>query len=186
MRCAVFLDRDGVINQSVVVEGKPYPPANLAELTILPGVKASLDALSKAGYLLIVITNQPDVARGTTSQKTVEEIHAYLKAQLPISEVFVCYHLDEHGCDCRKPEPGALLSAAKMHQIDLTNSYMIGDRWRDIEAGERAGCQTIFIDYGYHEKQPTSMDFSVHSLMDASMIILGRDKHVKTNPGLKG
>ncbi len=185
MQRAVFLDRDGVINESVVIQGKPYPPANLSVLKLIPGVKEGLEALAQAGYLLIVITNQPDVARGTTAKETVEDIHAHLAKHLPITEFRACYHLDEHACTCRKPQPGALLSAAKAYNIDLTNSYMIGDRWRDIEAGERAGCQTFFIDYGYQEKQPTSMDFSVPSVLDAAMIILGRDKHVETNRSIK-
>ncbi|MDP3561968.1 MAG: HAD family hydrolase [Legionellaceae bacterium] len=172
-RPAVFLDRDGVINRSVVVNGKPYPPANLAAMEILPQVPEALEALSHAGFLLIVITNQPDVARGTTSQETVEEIHNHLAHHLPIQAFYACYHLDEHQCDCRKPAPGALLDAANKHHIDLAQSYMVGDRWRDIEAGQRAGCKTIFIDYGYDEKQPTSMNFSVQTLMEATHIILG-------------
>lgn len=172
-RRAVFLDRDGVINRSVVVNGKPFPPANLAAMEILPTVPAALHALSHAGFLLIVITNQPDVATGVTAQSTVEEINEHLSACLPIDEFRTCFHLDEHQCDCRKPAPGALLAAASMHHIDLKKSYMIGDRWRDIEAGQRAGCKTIFIDYGYDEKQPTLMNFSVQTLMEAAQIILG-------------
>ena len=185
MKYAVFLDRDGVINESVVIKGKPYPPANLEVLNILPGVHEALVALSRAGYLLIVITNQPDVASGIVTQKTVEEINDYLATQLPIEEFFVCYHLDAHNCKCRKPEPGSLLSAARMHNIDLDKSYMVGDRWRDIEAGERAGCKTIFIDYSYQEKQPTSMDYSVSSLMEAAKIILGREIDVIADRSIK-
>ena len=171
-RRAVFLDRDGVINRAVVVNGKPYPPANLETMEILPGVPDALSALSKAGFLLIVITNQPDVARGTTPQSTVEAINQYLTDVLPIDEFRTCFHDDRAACDCRKPMPGALLAAAKQHDIDLENSYMIGDRWRDIEAGERAGCRTIFIDYGYDEKQPVSMNFCVKTLQEAANLIL--------------
>ena len=170
-RRAVFLDRDGVINRAVVVNGKPYPPENLQAMEILPGVPAALTALSAAGFLLIVITNQPDVARGTTLKATVDEINQYLTASLPIDECRTCFHDDSAACDCRKPLPGALLAAAKMHDIDLEKSFMIGDRWRDIEAGERAGCRTIFIDYGYDEKQPLSMNFCVKTLEEASKII---------------
>lgn len=175
-RQAVFLDRDGVLNRSIVVNGKPYPPANLAAMEILPTVPDALAALSDAGFLLIVITNQPDVARGITSKDTVEEINNHLADCLPIDEFRTCFHLDEHQCDCRKPSPGSLLAAATQHHIDLERSYMIGDRWRDIEAGQRAGCKTIFIDYGYDEKQPTSMNFSVQTLMEAAQIILGEKK----------
>ncbi len=180
MRRAVFLDRDGVINRAVVRNGKPYPPANITEIEILPGVLEALVALHDAGFMLIVVTNQPDVTRGTTPMAVVEEINHYLGNCLPIDEFRTCYHDGVDGCDCRKPLPGALLAAAQQHEIDLGESYMVGDRWRDIQAGERAGCKTIFIDYGYDEKQPKSFTFSVKSLTEASTLILGAllyDKH---------
>lgn len=174
MRRAVFLDRDGVINRAFVRDGKPYPPANLAELQILPGVSTALQALHQAGYLLIVVTNQPDVARGKTPRAVVEGINGYLSSQLPIDEFRTCFHDSGDNCDCRKPKPGALKAAAELHGIDLAESYMIGDRWRDTEAGERAGCKTIFIDYGYDEKQPESVDFRTQTLAQAAQIILGK------------
>lgn len=173
MRQAVFLDRDGVINRAYVRDGKPYPPQNLAELEILPGVEEALVALRAAGYMLIVVTNQPDVARGTVRRETVEGINNHLSSCLPIDEFRTCYHDSDDGCDCRKPAPGALLSAAQIHAIDLGQSYMVGDRWRDTEAGEQAGCKTIFLDYGYDEKQPASVDYRVKSLCEATKIILG-------------
>lgn len=172
MRRAIFLDRDGVINQTKVINGKPYPPANLAEMEILSGVQRALKILSEAGFLLIVITNQPDVARGTVSRETVEEINNHLANCLPIDEFRTCFHDTSDACNCRKPAPGALLAAANMHKIDLAKSYMVGDRWRDIEAGQQAGCSTIFIDYGYDEKQPESVDFRVRSLEEAAEIII--------------
>jgi D-glycero-D-manno-heptose 1,7-bisphosphate phosphatase len=174
MRRAVFLDRDGVINRAVVVDGKPYPPASLSEMEILPGVTDAMTALHAEGWLLIVVTNQPDVARGTKSVADVESINQYLQQVLPIDELRTCYHDSCDGCDCRKPLPGALLAAAKIHDIDLSASYMVGDRWRDTEAGDRAGCQTIFIDYGYSEKQPENISFRVQSLAEAAIIILGK------------
>lgn len=173
MRQAVFLDRDGVINRAVVREGKPYPPANLREVEILLGVQEALTLLHEAGFMLIVVTNQPDVARGTTPKSVVEEINQHLANCLPIDEFRTCYHDDDDGCDCRKPLPGALLAAARQHDIDLRGSYMVGDRWRDTEAGQRAGCQTIFVDYGYAEKQPESINYRVQSLAEAAQIILG-------------
>ena len=176
MNKAVFLDRDGVINRAYVREGKPYPPAGLEEIKVLPGVPQALMALRRAGFLLIVVTNQPDVARGITSRKAVEEINEYLATNLAIDEFYTCFHDTNDGCDCRKPEPGALLAATKKHSIDLSQSYMVGDRWRDVEAGRRAGCKTIFIDYGYAEKQPESVDYRVSSLLEASQIILGEIK----------
>jgi D-glycero-D-manno-heptose 1,7-bisphosphate phosphatase len=172
MNRAVFLDRDGVINRAVVKNGRPFPPATIKEVELLPEVKHSLGALSDAGYLLIVVTNQPDVARGVTPRHVVEEINRHLGKSLPITEFYTCYHDNDDDCDCRKPKPGALLTAARNHQIDLQNSYMIGDRWRDMEAGDRAGCKTIFVDYGYREKQPDTVSHRVTSTGEAAQIIL--------------
>ena len=169
---AVFLDRDGVINRAVVRDGKPYPPETLADMEILPGVDAAVRALHEAGWKLVVVTNQPDVARGITLRAKVEEINQYLAHNLPIDEFRTCYHDSSDGCDCRKPLPGGLFAAAKAHDINLSASYMVGDRWRDVEAGERAGCKTIFIDYGYAEKQPQTVDHRVRSLAEAARIIL--------------
>jgi D-glycero-D-manno-heptose 1,7-bisphosphate phosphatase len=173
MKRAVFLDRDGVINRAVIREGKPYPPANIAAMEVLPGVSEALERLHLAGYFLIVVTNQPDVARGTTKKEDVEGINSYLESLLPIDEFRTCYHDSVDHCDCRKPQPGALLAAARKHGIDLSTSYMVGDRWRDVEAGQRAGCKTCFIDYGYAEKQPDRVDYKVASLKEAAEIILG-------------
>ena len=170
---AVFLDRDGVINRAIVHDGKPHPPVNLAELEILPGVDTAMQLLHKAGWLLIVVTNQPDVARGTVSQAAVEVINHHLMRCLPIDECRTCYHDSSDGCNCRKPLPGALFAAAASHGIDLASSYMVGDRWRDVEAGERAGCKTIFVDYGYSEKRPERFDHRVRTLAEAVDIILG-------------
>jgi D-glycero-D-manno-heptose 1,7-bisphosphate phosphatase len=172
MRRAVFLDRDGVLNRAIVRDGKPHPPRSVAELEILPDVGNALAALHAAGWLLIVVTNQPDAARGATTRDEVEKVNAALGAALPIDEFRTCYHDSDAGCDCRKPKPGALLAAAVRHDIDLHESYMVGDRWRDVEAGQRAGCKTIFLDYCYQEKQPETVDYRVESLSQAAEIIL--------------
>ena len=178
-RRAVFLDRDGVINRAIVREGKPYPPSCVAEIQIFPGVAESLRCLKEAGFLLIVVSNQPDVARGTACQDTVESINACLAVHLPIDRFITCYHDNSDACDCRKPKPGMLLAGASEFDIDLSASFMLGDRWRDVEAGACAGCKTIFIDYGYDERQPHTVDFRVTSLSEAAEIILQikRDKH---------
>jgi D-glycero-D-manno-heptose 1,7-bisphosphate phosphatase len=173
-RRAVFLDRDGVINRPIIREGKPYPPQSLNEFELLPGVEEACQMLKEAGYLLIVATNQPDVRRGTLQRETVEQIHAAMLEQLPIDRVMVCYHGGEKAgdpCDCRKPRPGMLLNAAKELRIDLGRSFMIGDRWRDIECGARAGCQTIFIDWGYKESLTMVPDRLTKHLFDAAMFI---------------
>jgi D-glycero-D-manno-heptose 1,7-bisphosphate phosphatase len=173
MSKAVFLDRDGVINRAIVRDGKPYPPADVSETEILPGVESALRELKAAGYLLVVVTNQPDVARGTTARETVEEINDFLKSRLPIAEFRTCYHDSGDGCDCRKPLPGSILAAARKYNVDLSASFMVGDRWRDIEAGQYAGCRTIFVDYGYNEKQPETEVRRVSSLREAADVILG-------------
>lgn len=170
---AVFLDRDGVINQAVVRDGKPFPAASIAELRILPGVREALLELRASGFQLIVVTNQPDVARGTQDRSLVEAMHTRLSNVLPLDGIYVCFHDNQDECECRKPEPGLLLSAAAEHGISLTASYMVGDRWRDVEAGQRAGCRTVWIDYGYAERAPTlPPDATVKSLPEAAAWIL--------------
>jgi D-glycero-D-manno-heptose 1,7-bisphosphate phosphatase len=173
---AAFLDRDGVINRAIVRDGRPYPPASLAELEILPGVASALETLRAAGFRLIVVSNQPDVARGSTSRAAVDEINAALMRSLPLEAIRCCLHDDHDDCDCRKPRPGLLLRAAADFAIDLSASWMVGDRWRDIEAGRAAGCHTIFIDYAYKEAQPPHSDHRVASLHEAVPIILGERK----------
>lgn len=175
-RLAVFLDRDGVLNRAIVRNSKPYPPDSLAEIEILPGVREGLEQLQAADYLLIGVTNQPDVARGKQQQAIVEQINQVLLDTLPLLEIRVCYHDDKDRCDCRKPLPGLLLQAAKTHNIELTRSYMIGDRWKDIEAGRRAGCTTILIDYKYDEIEQSPPDYRVHSLGEAAHLIIGINK----------
>ena len=175
---AVFLDRDGVINKALLKNGRPYPPPSLAEVTILPSVPEALASLRAAGFRLVVVTNQPDVSRGTQTRESVEQVHLMLRAALPIDEFRACYHDDGDRCHCRKPLPGMLLDAARESDIDLASSYMVGDRWRDIEAGQRAGCMTIFIDYEYAEKRPDRYDVSVRSLAEAAEWILTRESNV--------
>jgi D-sedoheptulose 7-phosphate isomerase len=165
---AVFLDRDGVINRAFVVDGKPLPPPTPQDLEILPGVLEALQALKQAGFKLLVVTNQPDVGRGKLTRETLDAMHRELSEKLPLDEIFVCTHSDGDHCNCRKPSPGMLLEAAQKHDIDLACSFMVGDRWRDIEAGYNAGCKTILIDYGYAEKSADhAPDLRVHSLREA-------------------
>jgi D-glycero-D-manno-heptose 1,7-bisphosphate phosphatase len=175
MRPAVFLDRDGVISRPTVREGKPYPPRSLAELELLPGVQEALWALKTGGYCLVVVTNQPDVARGTARRAVVDGMNDWLKSALPLDAVLTCIHDDDDQCQCRKPLPGLITRAARELGVECAASYMIGDRWRDMEAGRRAGCKTFFIDSGYDEQAPESYDFRVSSLPDAARIILQMD-----------
>src|SRR6186997_375057 len=153
MRRAVFLDRDGVLNEAVVREGKPYPPQSDTEVVMMANAPAALAALEALGFFLVVVTNQPDVARGTQTRAMVDAINNLLRERLPLDAFYVCDH-DGDGCHCRKPKPGMLLDAARDHGIDLASSYLIGDRYRDIEAGQAAGVASIWIDRGYREPAP--------------------------------
>jgi D-glycero-D-manno-heptose 1,7-bisphosphate phosphatase len=169
---AVFLDRDGVINANLERDGKPVAPTSLAEFRILPGVPEAVRRLKDAGYLLIIVTNQPDVANGITSKATVEAMHAEILRQMPIDDIMICLHTDADNCTCRKPKPGLILAAAAKHNIDLASSTIVGDRWRDILAGQTAGCRTIFVDHGYVQDRPATAEKSVGSLAEATEFIL--------------
>lgn len=165
---AVFLDRDGVINEAIVRDGRPYPPPGLETLKLSPGAETALARLKAAGFLLVVVTNQPDVARGTQSRAMVEAQNAVLGQQLSIDDFFVCWHVDADDCSCRKPKPGLLLEAADRYSINLRASFLIGDRWRDIDAGAVAGCRTVLIDHHYVERPPVHPpDFCTDSLVAA-------------------
>lgn len=170
---AVFFDRDGVLNRALVRDGKPYPPKDLREFEIPANAATDLQRLKQLGYVLIVVTNQPDIARGTAGRGSVDEMNGYLREQLPLDDVLVCPHDNADGCDCRKPLPGLLHAGAKRFGVDLGKSFMVGDRWRDVDAGHAAGCKTIFIDYHYQERGPsTEPDSRVSSLHDAVNVIL--------------
>ena len=171
-RRAVFLDRDGVLNRALVREGLPYPPHCVEDVEILPGVIEALTDLRRAGFLLLVVTNQPDVARGTLPATALASIHAHLQSTLELDGIYVCLHDDADHCACRKPLPGLLLSAAQEWSVDLQASYMIGDRWRDVEAGRQAGCTTVLVDYGYREKLCSEPAKRVASLQEAANWIL--------------
>ncbi len=167
---AIFLDSDGVLNTVIMKEGKPAAPTTLAELVIPAEVKPALDKLKAAGYLLICVTNKPDVERGLMTQATVDAIYKKMCAELPLDDVFICYH---ENSACYKPRPGLLLEATKKYNIDLSRSYMIGDRWRDIGAGQNAPCKTIWIDRHYAENKPNPpADFTADSLMQAAEYII--------------
>jgi D-sedoheptulose 7-phosphate isomerase len=172
-RPAVFLDRDGVINRPVIRDGKPFSPARPEEFELMPQVALSLLDLKTRGFDLYVITNQPDVARGSLSRDTVESIHREIVSTLPIDGIFACYHDDNDNCLCRKPKAGLLFEAQKKYNIDLSRSFMVGDRWRDIDAAHNAGCKAILIDYGYRERKPAQPpEATVRSLREAANWIM--------------
>jgi D-glycero-D-manno-heptose 1,7-bisphosphate phosphatase len=169
---AVFLDRDGVINRTIVVDGVPYPPQSVSEIEILPGVPEALAKLSQLGLPLVVVTNQPDVARGTQTREAVERINNFLSARLPLTEICTCFHDGPDNCSCRKPKAGLLIEAARLYNIDLARSFMVGDRWSDIVAGKTAACTTLLIDLPYSKAEKCSPDFRVHDVAEAAEIIV--------------
>ena len=171
MKTAVFLDRDGVINKARIVEGKPQSAKSLEELVVLPGVKESITDLHTMGLEVIVVTNQPDVARERLTKEKVYEIESQLKELLRIRYFYTCFHDDVDDCMCRKPRAGLLLTAAQDLDVNLLNSYLVGDRWKDIEAGQSVGCRCFFIDNAYSEKKPNQPFTAVTSLKDAVKVI---------------
>ncbi len=175
-RCAVFLDRDGVINKPIVRDDRPYPPAKVEDFELYEDVMTGCAELAAAGYLLVVVTNQPDVARGTQTRVAVEDMHRKMREALPqIARVEVCWHAGtdwRDSCDCRKPRPGMVLRAAQALDIDLSQSFLIGDRWRDVDCGHNAGCRTIFVDRNYAETMRQPPDWTVKSFGQAVELIL--------------
>lgn len=183
MRRAAFLDRDGVINRSMIRNGRPYAPTDIADLEILPGVPVALQRLRSAGFLTIVVTNQPDLKTGKQTRRGVDSMHAKLKHELALDAFFICGHTDVDACECRKPKAGLLFEAAAAWDIDLHASWLVGDRWRDIAAGQAAGCRCCFIDHGYDERRPTLPYRSVTSLADAVDAILAGDSFKNEGKG---
>jgi len=177
MKKAVFLDRDGVINKAFVKSGLPTSPTQLNEVRILPGVKYAIKMLQAAKFEIVVVTNQPDVSRGKLKAEIVAEINHFLGKSLSIKNFFTCFHDDLDACTCRKPRSGMLLDAANDLDLDLHLSYLVGDRWKDIMAGQSVGCSCFFIDYEYLEPKPTLPYVRVESLLEAAKMIL-RGNHV--------
>ena len=172
-RKGAFLDRDGVLCRAILRDGKPFPPHTVEELEVLSDAPEACRALHAEGFVLVMVTNQPDVARGSLTLETVDAINRRLQEQLGLDRVKVCPHDDLDACPCRKPRPGMLVEAAEESHIDLAASFMIGDRWRDVEAGSRAGCHTVLIDYDYGEgRRGVEPDYRAKSLGEAVAWVL--------------
>jgi D-glycero-D-manno-heptose 1,7-bisphosphate phosphatase len=167
MTRAVFLDRDGVLNKVYLRNGKPHPPDSIDEMVIFPDAAAALGLLHQHGFRLILVTNQPDIARGRVTREQVHSMNEHLRRKVPLDAIEMCEHDDAEGCDCRKPEPGMLLRAALRDGIALSESFMVGDRWRDVEAGRRAHCRTVLIGDGYSEPFTSQPDVAVGNLTEA-------------------
>ena len=175
-RPAIFLDRDGVINRVTVREGMPHPPSDVDEFELYEDVRDGCARLKAANFLLVVISNQPDVGRGTLSRKAVEAMNLKMQSALPsLDRVEICYHGGERygqPCDCRKPRPGMILRAAADLNIDPKRSYVIGDRWRDVDCARAAGCRAILIERGYKETLREAPDFTVANFNEAVIAVL--------------
>ena len=170
---AVFLDRDGVINRAPVRKGRPFSPADMTEFFWVEPIKEATLELKSLGYLLFCVTNQPDVGRGLQSREVVESFHAAIMTELPIEKIFACFHDDSDQCNCRKPRPGLLFDAQKEYGLNLSTSWLVGDRWKDIDAGTAAGCNTVFLEYGYDEKLRSKPDYTISQLAELVPLIRG-------------
>ena len=169
-RC-VFLDRDGVVNQSIIINKKPYSPRNKSEFKFLPNISNLINKIIEYNFYIIIITNQPDIATGHIDEDLLKYFHDKIRKKIPVTDIFVCKHLASQNCLCRKPKPGLILEAAKKYNINLKKSYFIGDRWKDINASNEVGCHSIFIDYGYREKLKTKPKNHVKSMTEACDVI---------------
>ena len=167
---AVFLDRDGVINKIVFREGQPESPRSLEEFVMNDGIRETARKLKDAGFRVIVVSNQPDVARGRMTQGTLDLMNQRIACEISVDDIYVCPHDDSQQCTCRKPKPGMLMKAALEWNIDLSSSFMIGDTWKDMEAGKAAGCKTILLNTPYN--RDIQSDFSVKSLKEAADLII--------------
>jgi D-glycero-D-manno-heptose 1,7-bisphosphate phosphatase len=174
---AVFLDRDGVINKVILREGKPFSPRRLDQYVLNDGIREAVQQLKNNGFKIIVVSNQPDLARGEITEDILHSMTERLKSEIPIDDIYICPHDDHHKCSCRKPRPGMLLQAAQKWDIDLTESFLIGDTWKDMEAGKACGCKTILLDACYN--QDARCDLRVKSLSEAASIILEKSKPIQ-------
>jgi len=157
-----------------VRDGKPYAPGRIEDFRLYDGVREGCRALKAAGFALVVATNQPDVGRGLVAQGVIEAMHEQLKRMIPeIDRVEVSYDPGRgEESPRRKPGPGMLLDAAKVLGIDLPRSWMVGDRWRDVECGKAAGVKTVFIDFGYTEERKAIADHVVKTFHEAVDLIV--------------
>ncbi|OGL97890.1 hypothetical protein A2318_04435 [Candidatus Uhrbacteria bacterium RIFOXYB2_FULL_45_11] len=176
LRKAVFIDRDGVLNELVdrgegfCLGGKPIrytAPFTMQELRLKPDVQIALELIAKKGYQRILVTNQPDIKAGRINPTEFEQMMDLFRA-LPLNAVYVCKHLPNDGCNCRKPLPGMLLNARDEQFVDMHNSFMIGDLETDVQAGQAAGVRTIRL---CNEMEPTNANHRVLNIMEAAKLL---------------
>lgn len=182
LRRAIFLDRDGVLNYQVDRDGVPVSPRRVDDFRLIETAVPAVRNLSRAGFLCIVITNQPDLGRGLISDTDIEAMHYQLKLSAPIDAIYVCGHIGSDGCECRKPKPGMILRAEVEHDVDLTRSWLIGDRWVDIAAANEVGVKAVLVEHGYSMSSTSAggppylldIEAKVRDLASAAKLILGR------------
>jgi len=168
---SIFLDRDGTLIRSIIRNGLPFSPTSLKEVEILPGAFEATKIFAELGFLPVVISNQPDVGNAVISQEVSLEINKFVMDALEIRHFYICFHVDTDNCECRKPKDGLIKKAIGDLSIDPHQSVMVGDRWKDIEAGQRAGCDCYFIDYKYLERRPNPPFTTVSNILDVAYSI---------------
>lgn len=170
---AIVFDRDGVVNEAVIRNGIPTPPRTLSELAFVPGFEQLYDCALKKGYRLFIATNQPDIHRGLTTRFFVNDVHKHITTLFPqIEEVVMCDHDNLHNCFCRKPNPGMLFYLKGKYDLELSESFFIGDRNSDVQCGQLAGCKTIFLDHGYPKAKINALPtYSVSKLSEVTKLI---------------
>ena len=176
MRRAVFLDRDGVLSKVYVKNGKGFAAKKLKDFKLFYGSKESVRKLKLAGFMVIVVTNQPDVGNKLITKITLKKMHDKLKKITNVDAIYTCIHSQSANCYCRKPKPGMILTAAKKYKINLKKSFMAGDRLSDILAGKKAKCRSIFLDKKYFEKKPKYQEATFNNLPQAANYILKQNK----------
>ena len=169
-RRAVFFDRDGVLNRLVSRDGMQAAPQRIEDFHLIPDAARLVGQVRQAGFLAFVITNQPDIARGLLPERDLESMTAALRGAVPLDDVMICPHDDPDQCACRKPKPGMLVTLSERWNVDLKRSFVVGDSWKDIEAGQRVGCKTILLaggDANGPMERSVPPDAVVGSLADA-------------------
>ena len=169
MRRAIFLDRDGTLNKAFIKNGLPFSPSSFSEFEILPGIKESILRLKKLNFVCLVVTNQPDVSRGKIKKNVVIKMNRLLKSKIKLDDIFVCYHDDRDNCECRKPKPGLIFQAAKKWNIELQESYMIGDTWKDGETARNANVDFFLLEKDYNLDY--SANHRINKIKDISQLM---------------
>ncbi len=176
MRKAIFLDRDGIINNVILKNEKPFSPRSFKEFDLREGIRDVLDSFKKLGFINIIVSNQPDIARGLLERQDLDEMSRVIRENLPVDDIYVCTHDNDDNCHCRKPKPGMLTDAVEKWEIDISKSFLIGDNWKDIDAGKNAGCTTILLDYPYNKK--ISADFRIENFESAIKIVKNKSENI--------